>query len=182
MLTSQFDYPLSPELIAQRPLACRHESRLLVLGVDGVEHSRFDRLTGHLRPGDTVIINDTRVIPARLRGHKATGGAVELLLVEGAGLRWRCMARGTGLRPGVDVALGEGVKAMLQSRQDGFWDVTFDADLEADGLLSRIGEVPTPPYIHEPLCEGERYQTVYARDAGSIAAPTAGLHFTPELL
>jgi len=182
MLASRFDYHLPAELIAQRPPECRHDSRLLVLGSDGVRHLTFSRFPRLLKPGDALVINDTRVIPARLHGRKPTGGALEILLVEGSARRWRCMARGSGLKPGMQAELSGGVRATFGERLDGFWNVTFNVDLDAGGLLERIGEAPTPPYIKERLKDGERYQTVYAREAGAIASPTAGLHFTREML
>jgi len=182
MQTSALDYNLPDELIAQQPPDCRIDSRLLVLGRNGIEHASFSDMPRFLEPGDALILNDTRVIPARLRGRKSTGGAVEILLVEGGARYWRCMARGSGLKQGVDVTLGEGVTARLIERKEGFWEVEFDTDIEDGGLLKRIGEAPTPPYIRERLKDEGRYQTVYAKEPGAIAAPTAGLHFTREML
>jgi len=189
--TAQFDYDLPQEQIAQRPVEPRDASRLLVLHRESgqVEHRTFRDIAGYLRPGDVLVANDSRVIPARLYGHKTeTGGKVELLLLERLDeRRWRALVGGRRLREGVSISLHEAdgsdsdltatITAVLDGPQR---QVTFDRPL--DDALKRLGHTPLPPYIHEPLDDGERYQTVYARPPGSAAAPTAGLHFTGDLL
>jgi S-adenosylmethionine:tRNA ribosyltransferase-isomerase len=174
MRTSELDYDLPSELIAQRPLERRDDSRLLVAdrASGEVRHRRFRNLPGELPEGALVVVNDTRVIPARLRVRRETGGEAEVLLLEPAGDGlWEALARPTKrLRPGTRLGPAELVEHMGGGR----WLVRLDGEPE--------GEAPLPPYITEPLADSERYQTVYAEDAGSAAAPTAGLHFTPELL
>jgi S-adenosylmethionine:tRNA ribosyltransferase-isomerase len=174
MRTSELDYELPAELIAQRPLPRRDDARLLVYERRSgrVRHRRVRDLPSELDPGDLVVVNDTRVVPARLRRSRSTGGTVEILLLEGAedGL-WLALARPSRrLRPGErlgDVELVEGLG-------EGRWLVRLDGE--------PVGEVPLPPYVSEPLDDPERYQTVYADVPGSAAAPTAGLHLTGELL
>jgi S-adenosylmethionine:tRNA ribosyltransferase-isomerase len=148
-----------------------------------MEHRRFRDIGDYLRPGDVLVLNDTRVIPARLLGHKETGGRVEVLLLHREQTGWRALVRpGKRLEVGARLTLGEGghtVSAVVAERgEDGSRLLTFDDEAH----LPEAGEVPLPPYIHTPLEDPERYQTVYARQPGSAAAPTAGLHFTPELL
>jgi S-adenosylmethionine:tRNA ribosyltransferase-isomerase len=174
MRTSELDYDLPSELIAQRPLERRDDSRLLVADRSSgeVHHRRFRDLPGELPEGALVVVNDTRVIPARLRVRRETGGEAEVLLLEptGDGL-WEALARPTKrLRPGTTL----GPVELVEHMGGGRWLVRLAGEPE--------GEAPLPPYITEPLADAERYQTVYAEDAGSAAAPTAGLHFTPELL
>ncbi len=198
MRTADFHYELPPELIAQEPAPCREAARLLVLhrAAGRVEHRRFPDLLGYLRPGDVLVLNDSRVIPARLRGFKpASGGAIEVLLCEEiAPNEWWVMLRpgkrvrpGTALvfratRPGTATRLSATVRA---KNAEGLYRLAF-AGAEVRAVLDDFGEVPLPPYIARngaPRPEDrERYQTVYARPPGSVAAPTAGLHFTPELL
>jgi S-adenosylmethionine:tRNA ribosyltransferase-isomerase len=191
MKTSDFNYELPPERIAQRPPADRGAGRLLVLhrATGEIEHRRFADLAGYLSPGDVVVANNSRVIPARLYGRKQPGGGkVEFLLLERLGARrWRALAGGRRLVEGVEVQLEnrEGgvsgviatITAVLQGPQR---ELRFNQPL-AD-VLDQLGHTPLPPYIHEPLDQPERYQTIYARPPGSAAAPTAGLHFTPDLL
>ena len=187
MRTADFDYALPPELIAQRPIEPRDHARLLVArrGDGSLEHRRFFDLPALLQPGDLLVANDSRVIPARLRTRKSTGGAVELLLLrrtEAAGT-WLTLARPSRrLRPGTMVSVEGGGRVYeieICARRD---DGLFEARLEDEALIEACGEAPLPPYIHEPLADPERYQTVYAREEGSAAAPTAGLHFTPRLM
>lgn len=206
MKTSEFDYHLPPELIAQTPLEPRDASRLLVVHrqTGTLEHRLFRDVVEYLRPGDLLVGNDSRVIPARLHGTKSTGGAVELFLLrpltpsplsradglgEGSGERaetWECLVGGKGLRPGVRVIVlhrdgGPEITATIISETDtGSRIVAFDPP--ASEWLWDVGETPLPPYIHTPLADPERYQTVYSRIEGSVASSTAGLHFTPELL
>jgi S-adenosylmethionine:tRNA ribosyltransferase-isomerase len=174
MKTSELDYDLPPDLIAQRPLERRDDSRLLVAhrGSGEVRHRSFRDLGDELPEGALVVVNDTRVIPARLRVRRETGGEAEVLLLEPAGDGlWEALARPTRrLRPGMRLGPAE----LVEHTGGGRWLVRLDGEPE--------GEAPLPPYITEPLADAERYQTVYAEAAGSAAAPTAGLHFTPELL
>jgi S-adenosylmethionine:tRNA ribosyltransferase-isomerase len=174
METSELDYDLPPELIAQRPLARRDDSRLLVYerAGGGVRHRRFRDLPAELPPGALVVVNDTRVVPARLRLRRPSGGEAEVLLLEPVadGL-WEALARPTRrLRAGMRL----GPVELVEHLGEGRWRVRLEGE--------PAGEAPLPPYITEALADPERYQTVYAEDAGSAAAPTAGLHFTPELL
>ncbi|HNR01329.1 MAG TPA: tRNA preQ1(34) S-adenosylmethionine ribosyltransferase-isomerase QueA [Anaerolineaceae bacterium] len=184
MQTSDFDYHLPLEHIAQTPIEPRHDSRLLVLRRDTgtLEDSRFHQITEFLNPGDLLVINQTRVIPARLYARKSTGGRVELLLLKqrAPGL-WEALVGGKGLKPGVRVFLenGPGVDIVEELEGSGRL-IRFTEPVEK--LLPLIGEMPLPPYIHEKLQVPERYQTVYASETGSAAAPTAGLHFTPWLI
>ncbi|MGZ4461992.1 MAG: tRNA preQ1(34) S-adenosylmethionine ribosyltransferase-isomerase QueA [Gaiellaceae bacterium] len=173
MLTSELDYELPPELIAQHPLDRRDESRLLVYerSSGSIRHRRVFELPQEIR-SELVVVNDTRVVPARLRLRRQTGGATEVLLLEplGAG-EWEGLARPSRrLRPGERL----GPVELIEPLGDGRWRLRLEGEPE--------GETPLPPYIVEPLADPERYQTVFAREAGSAAAPTAGLHFTPELL
>ena len=186
MRTADFDYALSPELIAQRPIEPRDHARLLVTrrGDGSLEHHRFFDLPALLQPGDLLVANDSRVIPARLRTRKSTGGAVELLLLRRTEAGWwLTLARPSRrLRPGTMVSVEGGGRVYeieIGARRD---DGLFEARLEDEALIEACGEAPLPPYIHEPLADPERYQTVYAREEGSAAAPTAGLHFTPRLM
>ena len=188
MRTSDFDYYLPPHLIAQAPVEPRDSSRLLVLhrGTGRMEHRRFPDLVGYLREGDVLVFNDSRVIPARLHGiQEGAGGRVELLLL--LRLRpgiWKCLGRpGRRLRPGSRFRVeGDSPTELwvevLEAAEDGVRTVRLSSEEGIEGA----GRIPLPPYIHTPLDDPERYQTVYARAPGSVAAPTAGLHFTPELL
>ena len=188
--TSDFDYELPESLIAQTPIEPRDHSRLMSLcRADGsIRHHRFYELPQLLRSGDLMVFNDSRVMPARLRGRRRTGGAIELLLLSrlSPGV-WRAIGRpGRLLRPGsaFEVA-GEGGSMsgeVLEIEPDGERIIRLGGRLDDEERLRDIGEVPLPPYITETLADSERYQTVYAREEGSAAAPTAGLHFTDELL
>ena len=192
MRTSDFDYPLPPELIAQTPAEPRDSSRLLALhrATGKTEHRRFTGILDYLRPGDLMVFNQSRVIPARLFGVRGdNGGRVEFLLLRReAGGVWEALARpGRRLRPGTTVTVtppGNIPPAtpltveILESRPDGIKAVRLSSEEAIEGM----GHTPLPPYIHRPLDDPERYQTVYARQPGSAAAPTAGLHFTPALL
>jgi len=186
---SDFDYELPESAIAQAPVEPRDASRLLVLhrGRGTLEHRTFRDLPEYLRPGDVLVINDSRVIPARLFGEKeGTGGSVELLLLERRGLdTWEALVRpGRRVRPGARLVFGGGLlRAEVKDvTPAGGRIVSFFYEGVFEDLLRRLGEMPLPPYIKERLDDPERYQTVYAREEGSKAAPTAGLHFTPELL
>ena len=185
MKTSDFDYELPPERIAQHPIEPRDASRLLVLDRQSgeVQHVIFRQLGKFLHPGDLLVINQTRVIPARLYARKIpTGGRVELLLLRriSAGV-WEALVGGKGLVVGRRLQVEGGPQAEIQQVLEGARRlVHFEDGLEQS--LGKIGHVPLPPYIHEPLQDPERYQTVYAYQPGSAAAPTAGLHFTPQLM
>ncbi len=184
--TADFDYDLPPELIAQQPVEPRDHARLMVLqrATQAITHARFYDLPRFLRPGDLLVANQTRVIPARLWGRKVpTGGKVELLLLRAeAADTWQALVRGRGLRPGRRIALAAGFEAEIIADLGGpLRRVRFNQPLDPEAL-AQVGQVPLPPYIHQPVADPERYQTVYAREPGSAAAPTAGLHFTPRLL
>lgn len=185
MRTSDFDYNLPPEFIAQTPSEPRDAARLLVLdrATGSIWHHHVRDLPDLLDPGDVVILNQTRVLPARLRARKVpTGGRAELLLLKRLDARqWEVLIGGRGMRPGRRLAVKGGPLAtIIADLGQGRRVVEFEEPITP--LLERIGETPLPPYIHQPLTQPERYQTVFARDPGSAAAPTAGLHFTPELL
>jgi len=187
--TSAFDYPLPHHLVAQRPLPDRAASRLLVLSraTGAIEHRHFRDFPTLLRPGDVVVINSSRVIPARLLGRRSNGRPAELLLIhpEPDGT-WLAMVHPGGkLKPGRTVTFGDdAVAEVVAVLGGGMRKVRLSGRLDAEGLMARYGTTPLPPYIHRPADEQdrERYQTVYARVPGSIAAPTAGLHFTADLL
>lgn len=190
MKTADFDYTLPERLIAQVPLAERSASRLLVLHhrTGTIEHRRFGDVLTFLRPGDCLVLNDTRVLPARLMGMKVGGTAVvEMVLLRPlaeAG-EWEVLARpGKRLQPGSRVSFGDGelIAHIVENTAAGGKVVRFECDEDIYTMLDRLGEMPLPPYIREKLVDPERYQTVYSRNPGSAAAPTAGLHFTPELL
>ena len=185
MKTADFDYELPPEFIAQTPVEPRDAARLLVLQRESgtLAHHHFRDLGDFLNPGDLLVLNETRVIPARLYAHKVpTGGRVEFLLLRRQDTRtWEALAGGKGLKVGKQVQLEDGPEGEIIADLGGPRRlVRFDQPLEP--LLDQIGHVPLPPYIHTPLDQRERYQTVYAQEPGSAAAPTAGLHFTPELI
>ena len=191
MKLSDFDYALPEELIAQEPVTPRDASRLLVLPPDGPpEHRAFAELDRLLSPGDLLVFNDTKVVPARLVGRKGSGGKVELLLCEplegGTGRRWRAMGQASKpIREGAALAF-EGLSArVLAAEGEGFYVVELDREGAAlEAALARAGRIPLPPYIRREPGELDRgrYQTIWARAPGSAAAPTAGLHFTEPLL
>jgi len=183
--TSDFDYHLPPELIAQTPIEPRHAARMLVLRrqADTLEHSHFFDLPRYLNPGDVLVINQTRVIPARLFARKIPGGGrVELLLLRRVEPSvWEVLVGGKGVRVGRELSINDEVRAVVATELEGPRRlIQFDRPLEP--ILNKIGHTPLPPYIHIPLRDPERYQTIYAEQSGSVAAPTAGLHFTPELV
>lgn len=185
MQLSDFDYDLPPAFIAQTPVEPRDASRLLVLERAGstLQHARFHEIGSFLQPGDALVLNQTRVIPARLFARKLpTGGRVELLLLkrEEPGL-WQALVGGKSLRVGRRLALESGPQAEIVAELDGALRKVQFAD-SLDEYLTRAGHIPLPPYIHTHLEDPERYQTVFAQEPGSAAAPTAGLHFTPALL
>ena len=187
MKVSDFDYELPEELIAQTPIEKRDESRLMVLDREKqtIEHRKFKNIIEYLKPGDVLVRNNTKVIPARIYGKKETGANVEFLLLNNIeGDIWECIVRpGNKLHIGTNVIFGDGLlKAeILEIMEGGTRKVKFYYDGIFNEILDKIGLMPLPPYIHEELKEKDRYQTVYAKYEGSAAAPTAGLHFTEEL-
>ena len=188
MKLSDFMYDLPEECIAQTPVEPRDHSRLMVLdrAHGTIAHRHFYDVIDYLNPGDALVINETRVIPARLIGEKPTGGACEILLLRQlAPKRWEALVRpGKKLRPGAEVIFGGGrlTAKIAEVAEGGGRVVDFFCEGTMEAALDELGEMPLPPYIHEKLQDRERYQTVYAKQEGSAAAPTAGLHFTPELL
>jgi S-adenosylmethionine:tRNA ribosyltransferase-isomerase len=212
MNINQFDYLLPPELIAQTPIEPRHASRLMVLDSRNgqISHGRFADLPDLLLPGDMLVANDSRVIPARLFGRKTSGGKIEILLLKRVDEQhWEALVGGKRVRPGVVIEIEQGVAPVNYRGQVGAGEqrrdfspaplplrspaATIIEDLgesrrliefnqPVDSLLAEIGHTPLPPYIHTRLADAERYQTVYSRVEGSAAAPTAGLHFSPEML
>ena len=188
MKTHDFYYELPEELIAQTPLQQRDASRLMVLNrVTGeIEHKHFYDIIDYLHPGDCLVLNDSRVLPARLLGHRPTGGAVEVLLLRDLGeKKWECLCKpGKKMREGDTVSFGDGelTATVCQVQEDGNRIVEFHYEGIFLEVLERLGKMPLPPYIKAELKDQERYQTVYSREVGSAAAPTAGLHFTQELL
>lgn len=188
MKTSDFYYDLDESLIAQTPIAQRDKSRLMVYdrSTGEVSHRVFSDVIEYLEKGDVLVINETKVIPARLYGvKKGSGRACEFLLLKRLSLtEWDVILRpGKKLRIGDEVSFSEELSArILKKKDDGVTEVGFSFDGVFEEILDKLGEMPLPPYIHEKLSDKSRYQTVYAREQGSAAAPTAGLHFTPELL
>lgn len=182
-----YDYHLPPERIAQTPAEPRDASRLMVVRRDtgAIEHRVFRDILEYLRPGDVLVVNDSRVRAARLHARKRTGGRVEMLLLKPlGGADWECLVSpGRRVPPGTVLQVEGGPEAeILERTEAGGRIVRFHADAGLEDALEAAGETPLPPYITAPLSDRERYQTVYARERGSAAAPTAGLHFTPELL
>ena len=188
MRKSDFYFDLPEELIAQTPLERRDSSRLLHLDkvTGALEHRHFYELLDYLREGDCMVFSDSRVLPARLIGARPTGGSVELVLLRDLGEgRWECLSRpGRKTKPGTEILFGNGeLKATVESvAEGGNRIVRFDYEGIFLEVLERLGKMPLPPYIKEELQDSEWYQTVYSREIGSAAAPTAGLHFTKELM
>lgn len=195
MKLSDFDYDLPPGMIAQEPSSSRDKSKLLILDlkIDEIHHKKFNNIIDYFEPGDTLVLNNTRVINARLHGHKTTGGKIELLLLDselGDSNIVECLIKGR-VRPNVEITLDKpkGINQELKVRvleqiDGGKYKVEFktQGQFKINELLSKFGELPLPPYIKKDLQDPNRYQTVYSNQNGSIAAPTAGLHFTPELM
>ena len=188
MKVTDFDYDLPEELIAQTPIEKRDESKLMVLdrSNETIEHKKFKDIVEYLKPGDVLVRNNTKVIPARLYGKKVTGANVEFLLLNNIeGDIWECIVRpGNKLHVGAKVIFGDGLlrAEVLDTMEGGTRKVKFSYEGIFNEILDKIGLMPLPPYIHESLKDNNRYQTVYAKYDGSAAAPTAGLHFTEELL
>ncbi|MCI6957313.1 MAG: tRNA preQ1(34) S-adenosylmethionine ribosyltransferase-isomerase QueA [Candidatus Faecousia sp.] len=188
MMTRDYWYDLPEELIAQTPLERRDASRLMVMNRETGEiaHRHFYDIVEYLRPGDCLVMNDSRVLPARLLGHRPSGGAVEVLLLRDLGdKRWECLCKpGRKMQVGSEVIFGNGelTAVVREVQEDGNRVVEFRYEGIFLEVLERLGKMPLPPYIKEELADQERYQTVYSREVGSAAAPTAGLHFTEELL
>jgi S-adenosylmethionine:tRNA ribosyltransferase-isomerase len=191
MLVKDFSYSLPQDLIARHPSAKRDESRLMLLDrtTGSIAEDTFCNLQQYLRPGDLLVMNDTRVIPARLFGRKPSGGRVEIFLLRrlpGQEERWECLLRSSKrFREGQNILLESGMTAVVLSRcVSENWLVEFDGNEPFDLWLDREGHIPLPPYLQRDDCSGdrERYQTVVAREPGAVAAPTAGLHFTREML
>ncbi|MEO8748646.1 MAG: tRNA preQ1(34) S-adenosylmethionine ribosyltransferase-isomerase QueA [Rhodanobacter sp.] len=188
MKKSDFDFELPRELIAQAPLAQRSSSRLLVLDVAAQrrEDRAFRELPEFLSPGDLMVFNDTRVMPARLHGHKSTGGAAEILIERITGEHEATVQLGVSKKPktGGVIVLADGSHAVVLGRDEDFFHLHFESPEPLEKLLLKLGEMPLPPYIERQpdASDRERYQTVYARELGAVAAPTAGLHFDKELL
>ena len=188
MKTHDFYYDLPEELIAQTPLEKRDSSRMLKLDrVSGkIEHRHFYDVIEYLKPGDCLVMNDSRVLPARLLGHRPTGGAVEVLLLRDLGdKKWECLCKpGRKMQVGNEVIFGDGelTATVVEVQETGNRVVEFHYEGIFLEVLERLGKMPLPPYIKAELADQERYQTVYSREVGSAAAPTAGLHWTKELL
>ena len=188
LATKDFWYDLPEELIAQTPLEQRDTSRLMCLNRETgeVSHKHFYDIIDYLQPGDCLVMNDSRVLPARLLGHRPTGGAVEVLLLRDLGNKcWECLCKpGRKMQVGHEVIFGDGeLTATVKSvQEDGNRIVEFHYEGIFLEVLERLGKMPLPPYIKAELADQERYQTVYSREVGSAAAPTAGLHWTNELL
>lgn len=187
MQLQDFNYDLPEELIAQEPLAERDKSRLLVLNrkTGLIEHKQFLDLPDYLKPGDLLVLNDTRVVASRLKGRKASGGAVEALLISRLDdRRWQAMVKpGRRVPVGTEIIFGDGrlTAEAINRFDDGSRTLEFTCEGDCDDLIAELGEAPLPPYICRKLEDRERYQTVYAESEGSAAAPTAGLHFTPQV-
>ncbi len=184
MKLSDFDYYLPKELIAQSPIEPRDASRLMVLR-QNIEHRNFADIIDYFEKGDTIVLNDSRVIHAKLSGRKSTGGHVEALIVSKTSAGYECLVQGKNIREGTKLHFGELEATILDVKRDNNntrYLVDFNCNGNLIDLLDKIGNAPLPPYIKKKLDDKDRYQTVYSREKGSIAAPTAGLHFTKELL
>ncbi|UCE37912.1 MAG: tRNA preQ1(34) S-adenosylmethionine ribosyltransferase-isomerase QueA [Thermoplasmata archaeon] len=185
MHLSDFDYQLPTHLIAQRPAEPRDSSRLMVMQRDIIEHKKFRDLKDYLDRGDILILNDSKVLPARIFGKKVTGGKVEVLLVTKEDeSTWECLIKGKNIKENTRLFFGDNelVGKIMERIEGGRYRIEFEAQKDLGEILKRIGKMPTPPYIKELLLDQDRYQTVYGKENGSIAAPTAGLHFTEDFL
>ncbi len=193
MKLEEFDYNLPENLIAQYPLSMREQSRLIIFhrSSNKIEHSSFSDITDYLKKGDILLLNDTRVIPARLFGRKTTGGKVEILLlhkleIQGMDHVWKCMVKPSkSIKVGTAIHFDMELSAeIIGKSESGCWDIKISAPDRVEEALSKVGIIPLPPYIKRDATalDRERYQTVFARKEGAVAAPTAGLHFTNGLL
>lgn len=186
MKTSDFSFDLPPEQIAQHPIERRDESKLLVMDRSSgdIRHTHFNQLPAYLEPGDVLVLNDTKVLPARIFGTRTSGARVEFLLLEEISPKvWRALVKpGRKARPGDRFTFGPMKAEIIGLAEDGLREVRLEYEGTLEPILDQIGTMPLPPYIHQSLEEQSRYQTIYAAHTGSSAAPTAGLHFTPELL
>ncbi|MBF0371185.1 MAG: tRNA preQ1(34) S-adenosylmethionine ribosyltransferase-isomerase QueA [Magnetococcales bacterium] len=184
---SDFDYHLPPECIAQEPVEPRDVSRLLVSRSEGIEESRFREVGAYLKPGDLVVINDTRVLPARLLGKKPTGGRVEVFLLKPLAHsgEWEALiGSNKPVKLGQEIIIADGFRVRVLERLDGRFRVGLDVVGDPFDAIHQYGRMPLPPYIQQQNAQRdqERYQTVFAKETGAVAAPTAGLHFTPQLM
>ena len=186
MKTSDFSFDLPLEQIAQHPIERRDESKLLVMDRSSgdIRHTHFNQLPAYLEPGDVLVLNDTKVLPARIFGTRTSGARVEFLLLEEISPKvWRALVKpGRKARPGDRFTFGPMEAEIIGLAEDGLREVRLEYEGTLEPILDQIGTMPLPPYIHQSLEEQSRYQTIYAAHTGSSAAPTAGLHFTPELL
>ncbi len=184
MQLSVFDYNLPHDLIAQSPIEPRDASRLMVIR-QNIEHKYFSDIIDYFESGDTLVLNDSRVIPAKLSGRKSTGGRVQALVISKNGAGYECLIQGKNIREGTRLYFGELEATVLEVYKDNNnakYHVEFNCNGNLADVLEKIGDAPLPPYIKKELADRNRYQTVYSRERGSIAAPTAGLHFTEALL
>ncbi|GBE55077.1 S-adenosylmethionine:tRNA ribosyltransferase-isomerase [archaeon BMS3Bbin15] len=181
MLVDDFDYHLPENLIAQKPLEERDTSRLMVLDGRDIIHKHFRDLENYMNKGDVLVVNNSRVIPARLRGRKSTGGKIEVLLIRELATGWECLLRGRA-GAGSELFFDGNLKARVLERHNEMAVLSFNAGSGLRSIIESIGEVPTPPYIKTKLEDSERYQTIYSKYEGSVAAPTAGFHFSEKLL
>jgi S-adenosylmethionine:tRNA ribosyltransferase-isomerase len=181
---SDFDYKLPKNFIAQRPVEPRDSSKLMVIKDDQIIHKTFRNLKDFLDNGDVLVVNDSKVLRARLLGRKETGGAVDLLIVRSSDEGWECLIKGKNIKRGTRLFFGEDIlEGIVRNKmKEGKYTVNFSSPDDVEETIQKIGLMPTPPYIKEILREPEKYQTVYADKKGSIAAPTAGLHFTEAFL
>lgn len=180
MRLSDFNYELPKELIAQTPAVPRSSSKLMVVKGNSIEHRLFTDIVECIKPGDVVVINETKVMRAKLFGQKTTGGKVEVILTEKRGDAYICRIKGSNLKSGLKLVFGK-LRAEVVRREADIFTIRF-LQKDAEKLIKDMGELPTPPYIKKKLDSDSQYQTVYAKEEGSVAAPTAGLHFTPEIL
>lgn len=181
MKLSDFEYELPKELIAQKPAMPRSSSKLMVLDGSEIRHEKFYNIKNYVGKGDVIVVNDSKVIPARLSGRKRTGGRVEALLLRNSvasAQKWKCLMKGKNLQVGTEIEFGN-LRGRIVEKENGKFEVEFSAPVES--FIARYGKMPLPPYIKAKI-PSQRYQTVYAKKRGSIAAPTAGLHFTSGLL
>jgi len=177
MKLSDFDYHLPKHLIAQSPVEQRDNSKLMI--VDGrIRHKMFYNLPDYLESGDVVVLNDSMVVPARIIGKKETGGRVEVLIIKNIDKNYECLIKGKNIRTGMKIIFSDEISGMVVGRTNHRFIMAFNEEIN----LHNIGEMPTPPYIKEKLLDQKRYNTIYAKSKGSIAAPTAGLHFTKNLI